>query len=365
MSEKVLVLLSSGGEAMRRSVRAYIDAARGRYELRILAPDAEAKAFRDLGIPIESWKPAGLFNVLRSIGALRRAVERDNPAIVHCFGWTAAAVAMGALPSRFASRAVVSLQDPIRDNEMPKAFVDKRLPELMTRAGAILCAYAGIKRALVNGFHVEADRVTVLGYPVVSNTPRDLARPPGRRGPIVGWSGPLIADRSWEVAIDAVSQLIPDMPEIDLWIAGDGPVKSLVKAHARERGAQHAVTFFGPMPTPELISGIDMLLVPQSRDGLPYQLIEGLVGGVPIVASNTGGIADTLIDRQTAWLVPNDAAGFADGIRDVWSRIDDAWLDAQAQRVAAITEFDPDRIHGEMFAIYDRLIAQTAAVAVD
>jgi len=205
----------------------------------------------------------------------------------------------------------------------------------------------------------------VLGYPVVSKTPRDLARPPGRRGPIVGWSGPLIADRSWEVAIDAVSQLIPDMPEVDLWIAGDGPVKSLVKAHARERGAQNAVTFFGPMPTPELISGIDMLLVPQSRDGLPYQLIEGLVGGVPIVASNTGGIADTLIDRQTAWLVPNDAAGFADGIRDAWAHIDDAWLDAQAQRVAAIAEFDPERIHGEIFAIYDRLLAQTAAVAVD
>ena len=348
---------------MRRSVRAYIDAARGRYELRILAPDAEAKAFRDLGIPIESWKPAGLFNVLRSIGALRRTVERENPAIVQCFGWTAGAVAMGALPSRFAARTVVTLQDPIRDNEMPKAFVDKRLPELMTRAGAIVCAYAGIKRALVNGFHVAPERVTVLGYPVSTNAPRDLARPPGRRGPIVGWSGPLIADRSWEVVIDAVALLVPDMPEVDLWIAGDGPVKTLVKAHARERGAQNAVTFFGPMPTPDLISGIDLLLVPQSRDGLPYQLIEGLVGGVPIVASNTGGIADTLIDRPTAWLVPNDAAGFAEGIRDAWARIDDAWLDAQAQRVAAIAEYDPEHIHGELFAIYEGLIAQVAVAA--
>ena len=184
MKEKVLVLLSSGGEAMRRSVHAYLATARERYELRMLAPDAEAKAFRDLGIPIESWKPAGLFNVLRSIGALRRAVERDDPTIVQCFGWTAAAVAMGAMPTRYTARTVVSLQDPIRDNEMPKAFVDKRLPELMTRAGAIVVAYAGIKRALVKGFGVAEERVSLLGYPVVSNTPRDgSGRVIARRSP--------------------------------------------------------------------------------------------------------------------------------------------------------------------------------------
>jgi glycosyltransferase involved in cell wall biosynthesis len=131
---KLLFLASAGGAAMRRSLHSAITLAAMKYELRMLAPDAEGKLLRDCGVPTESWRPAGLFNVLRAINVLRRAVERFEPDAIHAFGWTAGAVALGALPSRYARRTLVTLQDPVRKNELPKAFLEKWLPELLARS---------------------------------------------------------------------------------------------------------------------------------------------------------------------------------------------------------------------------------------
>ena len=44
--------------------------------------------------------------------------------------------ALGAPLTRFARRALITLQDPIRKNEMPKTFIEKRLPELRVRGRA-------------------------------------------------------------------------------------------------------------------------------------------------------------------------------------------------------------------------------------
>jgi Glycosyl transferase 4-like domain len=117
---KLLFLASAGGAAMRRSLHSAITLAAMKYELRMLAPDAEGKLLRDCGVPTESWRPAGLFNVLRAINVLRRAVERFEPDAIHAFGWTAGAVALGALPSRYARRTLVTLQDPVRKTSCPR-----------------------------------------------------------------------------------------------------------------------------------------------------------------------------------------------------------------------------------------------------
>ena len=340
---------------MRRSVRSAIANAAPFHELRMLAPDAEAKALKDCGVRTETWRPAGLFNVLRSISALRRAVERYEPDAIHAFGWTAAAVALGALPSRYAARTLVSLQDPIRKNEVPKSFLDKRLPELLARAGAIACAYETLRRVIVDSFAVPSDKVSVVPYGVKPLVAENIARAPGRRGPIVGYAGRLEGDRAWETAIDAISGVVGTHPEAQLWLARTGPIASLVRAHARSQGVLDSVTFFDDLPLGELFAGIDMLIVPGTHDALPYPLIEALVSGIPVVGANVGGIADTL-RPYSGFLVPDDSAGFSEGIREAWESIDGAWAAAQAQRPLTSATFDPTAIARRTLSEYTRLV---------
>jgi glycosyltransferase involved in cell wall biosynthesis len=359
---KVLFLVSGGGEAMRRSVRDAIVAAAPQHELRLLAPDGEGKALRDTGVPIESWQPAGLFNVLRSINALRRAVDRFEPDVIHAFGWTASSVALGALVSRYARRMLVTLQDPIREKEMPRPFVEKRLPELLARAGAIDCAYATLERVITTSLKVPPERVSLAPYGVRDIVADPYERAPGRRGPIVGYIGRLEADRAWEVTLDALAAIVKTESEAQVRFARTGPVQSLVRAHARSQHVLDAVTFFDDLPLDEFLTDIDLLVVPKSRDGLPYSLVDALVNGIPVVASNTGGIADTLAP-YAGWLVPDDAEGFAAGILAAWNGIDAAWDAAQAQRAAVRAVFSADVAAARQLALYERLAAEPVMTA--
>lgn len=359
---RVLFLVSAGAFAMRRSVRAAVLAKSPEHEVRMLAPDAEAKDLRDLGVPTESWRPAGLFNVLRSINALRKTVERFDPDVIHAFGWTAAAVALGALPARYTHRMLVALQDPIRDTEMPKAFVDKRLPELLARAGSIACAYETLRRGIVDTFAVPSERVQVVPYGVAPLLPPDLARAPGRRGPIVGYASRLEADRGWKTIVDATVALARTYPDAQLWLGSSAPVASLVRAHARAARALDLITFFDDLPDARLFAGIDMLAVPKTRDGVPYPLVEALVSGIPIVGANVPGIADVLTP-YAGWLVPDETSGFIDGLTAAWESIDDAWATAQAQRSATTAVFAPEAATAWMRATYARLAAAVPEAA--
>ncbi len=351
--KRVLHLVSAGGPAMRRTVAETTRMFGPETEQRMLAPDAEAKVLRPFGVPIESWRPAGLFNVLRSIGALRRSVERYEPDVILAYGWTAAAVGLGALAPRYARRIVARLQDPIRDGEMPKPFYEKRLPELLQRAGAISCAYEKLARQVTEHLGVAPERVSVLPYPIASGSALALERTPGRPGPILGLVQRLEADGAWGTAIDALAELKPRFPDARLWLAGDGPVLPLVRQYARQKGVLDEISFFGNMPAAEVESGLDLLLVPQSRDALPYALLEALVHGVPVIAANVAGIADLLAPFAGAWLVPDDGHGFAHGVATVWPQIDAAWAAARAQRAEAAAAFDAATIQGAMFALYE------------
>ena len=355
---RVLLAVSAGGHAMRRTVTETIVAARDRYTLRALAPDREAQTIRPLGIPVESWKPAGLFNVLRSIGALRRTVERYDPEVIYAFGWTAGAVSLGALPSRYAARTIVFLQDPIRDGEMPRPFLEKRLPDLLTRPAGIVVAYEKLRRGLVAGFGVAEDRITLDVPGVRPLAPPNLERAPGRPGPIVGYVGPLDAERAWEVAIDALASLLPTFPHARLWFANSGRVTPLVRQHARTMRVLDAVTFYNDLPTAELFAGIDLLVTPRMRDGLPYAPLDAVVSGIPFVAANSDGMSDVLVP-YAGYLVPDDAAGLAAGIEGTWNAIDAAWSSAAAQREAAASALDADAFFARMFAAWDRFAADS------
>ncbi len=49
---------------------------------------------------------------------------------------------------------------------------------------------------------------------------------------------------------------------------------------------------------------LDVAVVPSHSDGLAYSVVEPLLGGVPVVATNAGGIPDLIRDGDTGWLVP-------------------------------------------------------------
>ncbi len=341
---KLLMLVSVQGDAMAREVLELCVALRERYEILALVPADAKRRFADAGIAIKVWRPGGFIGMGIAVSRLRRVVSKFKPDLVHAHGLPAMAVALGTFPASLAAKTVGTFHDPQRDKELPQKLVDLKLPGYLRRARGLIATYPTLARALETRLALDDDSIAVVphGVPLPPGGGAVLERPVARPGPIVGWRGSLSADQSWETAIDAFALVHVRFPDARFEIAGGGRARQFVAAYVREKKLASVVNFRGEIGAADFFATIDVLVVPISRDAQPQAPLEALVAGVPVVAANAGALADALDSCETGWLVPDDAAGFAEGIIAAWTGIDAAWVGAARQRDAARARFARD-----------------------
>lgn len=77
-------------------------------------------------------------------------------------------------------------------------------------------------------------------------------------------------------------------PDARLWLVGDGPQRQELKRRAAELGIADGVTFWGQRDdVPALLQGMDVMLLPSVREGLPISLVEAQAAGLPCVVSSS------------------------------------------------------------------------------
>lgn len=100
--------------------------------------------------------------------------------------------------------------------------------------------------------------------------------------------------------------LEPDVPDsVHLNVIGTGPQQKELEDQARGLGLTSRVHFLGfKRNVYDYLTYCDALLMPSLHEGLPYVLLEAMASGTPVLASKVAGLAETLLDRQTALLFP-------------------------------------------------------------
>ncbi len=352
----LLVLLSPEGDAAARDVAEHCARIADAYEITVLATRERRSLFEAAGAAFVPFRPSGIFGMGASISTLRKTVTRLAPTIVHAHGYPATSVALGTFPTSLASRTIVTFHDPLREGELPKRLVERKLPGYVRRAHAVTATYPSLVASTEKRFAIDDGTVRLIPHGVeVPTGDAPLARPAGRSGPIVGWRGALAADRAWEVAIDALARTRERLPDARLLIAGDGRARQFVNAYVRTNGLAPYVTFLGAVDSATFFAQIDCLLVPISRDAQPQPLLEGLAWGVPVIAANAGALADAVGPLETGWLVDDDAMGFADGVVAAWSGIDAAFAGAARERHAAREQFRRESVTAAYLSLYATL----------
>ncbi len=91
-----------------------------------------------------------------------------------------------------------------------------------------------------------------------------------------------------------------------LLIAGDGAARADREALARERGLDtKQIRFLGFRgDVPDLLAASDFFLLPSLTEGLPLSVLEAMSHGLPIVATDVGGIPELVTDGVHGLLVP-------------------------------------------------------------
>ena len=87
-------------------------------------------------------------------------------------------------------------------------------------------------------------------------------------------------------------------------IVGAGPDAAKYTREAAKLGLDGVVTFRGPMPAREAFRLGRTLVVPSRAESLPYIVLEAAAAGLPLLASDVGGIPEIVAGTDTDLLPP-------------------------------------------------------------
>jgi glycosyltransferase involved in cell wall biosynthesis len=191
-----------------------------------------------------------------------------------------------------------------------------------------LLVRGGRARIMVQGAELaeryDADRANVLTTTVSAIREQHVVGAPPDRD----WSGVvelltvgrLEPEKNPFLFLDVVARLEGERPgRFRLTWVGRGPLEEAVKGEARRRGIEDRIVFAGYVPFDggllDLYRRADAFVHVSLSEGMPMVLIEALAAGIPVVATDVGGVRAAMADGATALLVPPaDAEGLVQAI---------------------------------------------------
>lgn len=200
------------------------------------------------------------------------------------------------------------------------------LPQKAQRAARLLTV-SEHNLAYLKQLGVDAGKLAMVRCGV--SFPLPLARRPVIQGTRyrLGSLGRLVEKKGMDTLLRAVAMLTDEPWEVELSIAGDGPLRRPLEALATELGLRGRVHFAGSLPHRAVaawLGELDAFVLacrPDAKgdmDGIPVVLMEAMSQGVPVVSTRLSGIPELVIDGQTGLLAtPGDPADLAACIRQL------------------------------------------------
>jgi glycosyltransferase involved in cell wall biosynthesis len=131
---------------------------------------------------------------------------------------------------------------------------------------------------------------------------QSLNLPPNRQ--IVITVAVLREPKGIQYMLKALPAILEKNPDTHYLIVGDGDYGDPLRNLAKGLAIQEHVTFAGRRTDiPAILSISDVFVLPTLKDALPTVLIEALAAGIPIVASNIGGVPEIVEDGVNGLLV--------------------------------------------------------------
>jgi glycosyltransferase involved in cell wall biosynthesis len=108
-----------------------------------------------------------------------------------------------------------------------------------------------------------------------------------------------------DVFVRAAAMIAARHAQVHFWIAGEGPMRGELEALICELGLVERITLLGQVDDiPTFLSGLDVAVLSSRSEGSPNAIMEYMAAGLPIVATDVGGIRELISDGEQGRLVP-------------------------------------------------------------
>jgi len=128
--------------------------------------------------------------------------------------------------------------------------------------------------------------------------------------------GRLAPVKNHRLLLNAFRAALSSMPDLRLWLVGDGSEREMLQSLASELGISPEVTFWGEqLDVAPFFSAADAFIMSSKSEGLPMSLLEAFSLGLPAIVTDVGGMAEVVRLANAGYTVPaNDPAEMASAI---------------------------------------------------
>ncbi len=237
-------------------------------------------------------------------------------------------------------------------------------------ATRIIVTSNSMKDEVCNHFHLPEEKANVIPNAVdVEKYKANVDRWSIRRRFGVGdnekmvlYVGRLVPQKGIEYLIRAMPRISWRFPDAKFVVVGEGWMRGHLEWLADQMGQRWRTNFTGFISDDDLVAltkSADVMIVPSVYEPFGIVALEGMAAGVPVVASQVGGLAEVIEhDKTGVWVYPRSPDSIAWGIERVLS---DAgyrdWLVKNAYQ-AVMTRFSWKAVANETIDVYKRVLEE-------
>ncbi|MDE0003326.1 MAG: glycosyltransferase [Rhodospirillaceae bacterium] len=294
-------------------------------------------------------------------GPLTKLIKAHKPTVVHVHSRRGADLVGGRCARRAGVPAVLTRR------------VDNRELALWARLkyrpySVVAAISAAVETELVQQVGLDPTRVVRVASAVDTERHRPdhaararlavtLNNPPGSI--VIGVVAQLIPRKGHALLLDCLQEVISRHPEVQVLCFGRGPQERALRRRIAAHGLAEHVRLMGFRDDLAVIMpGLDLLVHPARREGLGVAILEAMSCGVPVVASDAGGIPDIVEHERSGLLFPSgDSRELCAALMRM---LDDESLRlrlARAGRVRVQSRFSVPRMNRRYMEVYNRVLS--------
>ena len=266
-----------------------------------LTEQAEASGIDTYIIP-GLVRTVGLWKDLQATLGLIRLIRRLRPDVVHTHTYKAGL--LGRLASFLCRVPVVYTAHTWCFQPGTGAWWKKLglLGEwLSARLSFRIITVSEANKAMALSFRVGSENTIQTIHNGVSDV--GIRARPEKNPPSIVMVARFVIQKDQMSLIRALAQV---QGEWQLRLIGDGPTREQVREKVNKLGINNRVEFLGQRSdVPQLLADASIFALITHLEGLPLAILEAMRASLPVVASDVGGVRETIDDGRTGFLIPH------------------------------------------------------------
>jgi glycosyltransferase involved in cell wall biosynthesis len=282
----------------------------------------------------------------------RKLITAESPDIIHLHDYSEASMPAISVGKSLGIPIIQHLHSLI-DASYPKDLVSN-----FKNLDNFICVSTAVRDSLDSalGYESHAD-IFPNAIPPIATSGVGISRNENH----ILMVGRCVASKGFEFGLDVLQNLRADGISATLELIGDGPSLGTLKAIAKHKGVDGYIHFARLQTREEIFMSMQkasvMLIPSQSQEGFSLVALEAALCELPVVATNIGGLPETVEDGVTGFIVPHDDLPAM--TRKVKKLLDDqslARLMGSAGRSRAQSEYDYSLYVKKLNSMYRKIL---------